>query len=100
MTTTTSSIPEDHYGRAVKVGDIITSVGWGSGGDFPLWLTSASLKVVKVNRKRIVVTGGPLGSNTATVVTYCTCIMERDGQPFPTDRAAWFAARSAEILGA
>lgn len=45
-------------------------------------------------------TGGPLGSNTATVVTYCTCIMERDGQPFPTDRAAWFAARSAEILGA
>lgn len=99
MEATTPPTPLDHYGRPVQVGDVLISCGWASGGDFPLWLTSLRLRVVKVNRKRVVVTsGGFVG--TQTIATYTTMIIERDGEPFATDHDAWFAARSAEIMGA
>jgi hypothetical protein len=77
----------DYYGRPVQVGDVITSVGWSPGG-FPLWLTSERLTVTHLGRTRVEVTGsGFVGS--VRVLAECASIIERDGEPFETDRTAW-----------
>jgi hypothetical protein len=88
--------PTDYFGRPVQVGDVLRSVGWSSGGGFPLFCTDTDLTVRKVNRTRVVVTG-PNFVGEVAVLASCARVMERDGQPFPLDLDAWHAGEDARV---
>lgn len=69
----------DYFQRPVRVGDILRSVGWSSGGGFPLYATDTPLTVVALYRTRVEVTG-PNFTGTIRVLPGCAAIVERDGK--------------------